>query len=202
MTLFANRAVFMQLGLEAVAPSVAHMYQDCYICKDPLDVNIHTTASITHHAAVRIHACGHMHGQECLAAWLDAGNSCPTCKRMLFETSTRSVSQADINHVVHSMRRMVGEKRVMASVARLVGKQELERAQLRRTQEVDMQKIKAKEAQARQDDLEDDDDWMAESDDAGDFDMDVDEDFEVDEEDEEGGVLLDEEDVELQSAKV
>ncbi|KAL1604347.1 hypothetical protein SLS59_004145 [Nothophoma quercina] len=195
MTLFANRAVFMQLGLEAVAPSAAHMYQDCYICKDPLDVNIHTTASITHHAAVRIHACGHMHGQECLAAWLDAGNSYPTCKRMLFETSTRSVSQADINHVVHFLRRMVGEKRIMASVARLVGKQELERAQLRRTQEVDMQKMKAKEAQARQDDLEDDDDWMAESDDAGDFDMDVDEDFEVDEEDEEGGVPWDEEDL-------
>ena len=194
MTLFASKIVFMQLGLEQVAPSTTHMYQDCYICKDPLNINIHTTPSPTHHAAVRIHACGHMHGQDCLAAWLDAGNSCPTCKRLLFEASGCSVSQADINSVVNTLGRMVGEKRVMSSIARLMGKQELERGQLRRTQEEEMQRMEAKETQAPQDYLVDDDDWMAESGDEKDLDM--------DEDDEDGGIALDGEDVEPQSATV
>ena len=92
---------------------------------------------------------------------------------------------------------MVNEKRVMASIARLVGKQEFERAQLRRTQE-DMQKITTSEAE---DDLMDDDEWMAEGGDEEDFDMEE-EDFDMDEENEDGGIALDEEDVKLQSAKV
>ena len=190
MTIFASKAAFMQLGLEQVTPSSAHMYQDCYICKDPLDVNIHKTASDAHHSAVRISVCGHMHGQECLAAWLDAGNSCPTCKRILFEASGLSFTQADISSVVHVLRRLVGEARVMSSIVRLTGKQELERAQLRRTHEEEAKDMEVKEAQSRQDSLLDDDEWME----SGDG-----EDFGIDEEDDNGGIALDEEDVEPQS---
>lgn len=189
MTIFTSKSAFVELGLEVVAPSTAHMYQDCYICKDPLDVNIHTTASEMHHEAVRIRVCGHMHGQVCLTAWLDTGNSCPTCKRLLFENSGRGVSQSDINNVVHSLGRMVGEKRVMLAIARLVGKQELERAQLRRTQEEEQKKMKAKKVQAHQEDLMDDNEWM-DSEDEEDF----------GEENDDGGIALDEEDVEPQPA--
>lgn len=199
MTIFASKSAFVALGLEVVAPSTAHMYQDCYICKDPLDVNIHTTASEMHHEAVRIGVCGHVHGQVCLTAWLDTGNSCPTCKRLLFENSSRGASQSDISNVVHSLGRMVGEKRVMLAIARLVGKQELERAQLRRTQEEEQKKMKAKEVQAHQEDLMEDDEWM-DSGDEEDFGDDEDEDFDMGEENDNGGIALDEEDVEPQPA--
>jgi hypothetical protein len=199
MSIFADKAAFVELGLDVIAPSSAHMYQDCYICKDPLNVNVHTTATDKHHAAVRIGVCGHMHGQECLSAWLDVGNSCPTCKRLLFEGSNRAVSQSDINKVVYSLRHLFGEKRVMAAIARLAGKRVAEQAQQQRTREEEVKKLKAKEIQA-QNNLMDDADWMN-SDDGEDFGEEDDEDFEMGEEDEDSdGVVLDEE-VEPQSAK-
>ncbi|KAF3051702.1 hypothetical protein E8E11_000096 [Didymella keratinophila] len=151
MSIFASKAAFVGLGLEAVKPSSAHMYQDCFICKDPLDVNIHPTATDKHHEAVRIGVCGHMHGQECLSAWLDVGNTCPTCKQLLFENSGRGVSQSDINQVVNAMKRhygVVGENLALAAIARIVGKQEAEQAQQQRIREEDVKKLKAKEAQA------------------------------------------------------
>jgi Na+-translocating ferredoxin:NAD+ oxidoreductase RNF subunit RnfB len=113
---------------------------------------------------------------------------------MLFEASGRSVSQADINSVAHTLGCMVGRKRVMSSIARLMGKQELERAQLRHTQDEEIQKMEAKETQAPQDCLMDDDDWMAESGNE--------EDLNMDEEDEDGSIALDGEDVRPQSATV
>ncbi|KAJ4381720.1 hypothetical protein N0V86_003085 [Didymella sp. IMI 355093] len=191
MSILANKAAFVELGLEIIAPSSAHMYQDCHICKDPLSVNAHKTATDKHHTAVRIGVCGHMHGQECLLAWLDVSNSCPTCKRLLFEGSNRAVSQSDINNVVYSLRRLFGEKRVMAAIARLAGKREAEQAQQQRTREEEVKKLKAKEIRA-QNDLMDDDDWMN-SDDGEDFGEEDDEDFEMGDEDEDGGVALDEE---------
>lgn len=213
MSIFASKAAFVELGLETVKPSSAHMYQNCFICKDPLDINIHTTASDKHHAAVRIGVCGHMHGQECLSAWLDVGNSCPTCKRLFFNNSGRGVRQSDVNHVVNNMKRMFGvygEKRAMAAIANIVGKQEAEQAQQQRIREEEVKKLKVKEAQAQHGNSLDDDDWMNDSDaeedfgedDDGDFEMgedNEDEDEDEDEDGDDGGVLLDE-DVEPQSA--
>jgi|SRR5690242_429654 len=164
MTVFATKAIFMQLGVEQVAPSTAHMYQDCYICKDPLNVNIHTAATDAHHQAVRISVCGHMHGQECLAAWLDTGNSCPTCKRMLFGATGRSISNFDIEKLLQVLRHRFGEARAISAIARLMKKQERERAQLRRTQVDDLEKTKVKE-QSRLNDLIEDDEWMDSGDD-------------------------------------
>lgn len=167
MSIFASKSAFVALGLEVVAPSNAHMYQDCFICKDPLDINIHTPATKTHHSAVRIGVCGHMHGRECLMAWLDAGNSCPTCKRVLFENSGREISQSDIRNVVHSLRYVVGEKRVMKAIARLVGRQEVEQAQLRVAYEDEQKKAKAKEAREYHEDVIGDDEWMDSGDEEG-----------------------------------
>ncbi|KAF3044262.1 hypothetical protein E8E12_001155 [Didymella heteroderae] len=198
MSIFASKAAFVELGLEVVTPSTAHMYQDCFICKDPLDVNIHSTATAKHHAAVRIGVCGHVHGQECLSLWLDVGNSCPTCKHLLFEDSGRRVSQSDAEHVVYFVKRMfgvVGEKRAMAAIVRLVGKQEAEQARQQRIRGEAVKNAKAKELQAPQDDFvdDDDDDWMDDSD--------AEKDFEMDEEDG-GGIVLEEEDTEPQSAAI
>lgn len=200
MSMFASKAAFVELGLETIKPSGAHMYQDCYICKDPLDVNLYTTATDKHHEAVRIGVCGHMHGQECLSAWLDVGNSCPTCKQLLFENSSRGVSQSDISHVVKTMKRrfgVYGEKLAKAAIARIVGKQEAEQVQQQRIREEEVKKLKDREAQAQHGNSLDDEDWMNDSDakeDFGeDFGEDEDGDFEMgdDEAEDEGGVLLD-----------
>lgn len=209
MSIFASKAAFVELGLETVHPPGTHMYQDCHICKDPLDINIYTTATDKHHQAVRIGVCGHMHGQECLAAWLDVGNSCPTCKQPLFENSGRGVSQSDINHVVNAIKRrygVVGEKLATAAIARIVGKQGVEQAQQQRIREEEVKKLKAREAQAQHGNSleEEDDDWMNDSDAEEDFGDDSDGDFEMGEDDEDdehdGGVALDKQ-VEQQSAK-
>lgn len=188
------------------------MYQDCFICKDPLHVDIYRSTTEKHHLAVRIDVCGHMHGHECLMAWLDTGNSCPTCKRLLFENSGRGVSQSDIGNVVHSLRHMFGEKRVVSAIARLVGKQDVAQAQLRRTHEEERKKMKAKEAQAHREDIIDDDEWMISGDEEGtgdyegdddykDTDMSEDEDKDDKDDDEDDDFHMDkDEDVEPQSA--
>jgi hypothetical protein len=186
MSIFASKAAFAELGLETVNPSGAHMYQDCYICKNPLDIDIHTTSTDKHHAAVRIGMCGHLHGQECLSAWLDVGNSCPTCRQLLFENSGRGVSQSDINYVVNYMKRrfgVYGEKIAVAAVARIVDKQEAEKAQQQRIrEEEEVKKLKAREAQAQHGnplDDDDDNDWMNDSDVEEDFGEEEDGDFEM-----------------------
>ncbi|KAF2678264.1 hypothetical protein K458DRAFT_463761 [Lentithecium fluviatile CBS 122367] len=58
------------------------------------------------HHAVRIYACGHVHGTECLAAWLEVGCTCPTqgCNRMLFMPPVEQpVTQGEIDWVVRAM---------------------------------------------------------------------------------------------------
>ena len=100
MSIFASKAAFEELGLQQMAPSTALMYHDCYICENPLNVSTHTALTDAHHAAVRIGVCGHMLGKHCLEAWLHTGNTCPICKRMLFEGSSHSLTQSDINGVV------------------------------------------------------------------------------------------------------
>lgn len=118
-----------------------------------------------------------MHGQECLAAWLDTGNSCPTCKRILFEASGRSISHFDIEKLLHVLKRQFGKARAASAIARLMEKQERERVQLRRSQEDDLEKTKARE-QSRLNDLMEDDEWMESGDDEN-FNMDSDEDLEM-----------------------
>ncbi|UPX15259.1 uncharacterized protein EKO05_0005714 [Ascochyta rabiei] len=191
MTIFADKAALMALGLEAVRPSSALVYQDCYICKNPLQVNLRTAGPSydAYHPAVRVVACGHMHGQACLEAWLDTGSSCPTCRKKLFDTPGYSVSQADIKSVVRKLGRLVSIERVRSSIARVMSKQELERAQLRRTREREqLQKAKEKKARSYQDDLMDDDEWL----DSGEEDFDNGEDGDSDS-------VLEEDDKESQS---
>lgn len=150
MTVFANKAVFMQLGLEPVKPST-----------------------------------GHLHGEECLSAWLDTGNSCPTCKRILFEASGREIKQSDINSVVHMLGYWYTPAQVLAAVARLQGTQELEREQLRHSQEQQAREAQeTKEIQSRHEMLMEEEDWYPSGDEDFDMDNDQDEDYNPSEKDE------------------
>lgn len=187
MTIYASKAAFVTLGLEPVTPSNAHTYQDCYICREPLHVNIQTP-STAHHSAVRISSCGHMHGQACLKAWLDTGNSCPTCAHKLFDSSGHSYSQASINSVVDSMSKYVPRPLIVAAIARLLGKQESAQAQLRRAQIEEQQQRMVEEAQAHQNMVMDDEEWTE----SGEEDFDT--------EDDDSDFALDEQDKEPQSA--
>lgn len=158
----------MQLGVEKVAPSTAIMHQDCYICNNPLSVNAHATPTDAHHSAIRIGICGHLHGEECLAAWLHTGNTCPICKRMLFETPGHSLSQDDVNSVIRTMGPLVGEARVMSAIARLMGERDPEYLQLSRDYE------EVGEVGSRQDAERNDEDWFLSSSEE-DFGIDIDE---------------------------
>lgn len=191
MTIYASKIAFIVLGLEQVAPSNAHMYQDCYICKDPLDININTKASAAHHSAVRIRDCGHMHGQDCLNAWLDAGNCCPTCKHFLVDPSGHSVSEVDITSVMHKLRHQFSQGLIVAAIARFIERRKGQRAELHRARDEEMRMRKAQEARDHQDTLMGDEDW-AES---------GEEDFEM-EEDADGDFVTDDEEQELPSASI
>jgi hypothetical protein len=181
MSIFASKAAFEKLGLQQVAPSTALMYQDCYICENPLNVSAHTALTDAHHSAVRISVCGHMYGKHCLEAWLHTGNTCPICKRMLFEGSSHSLTQYDINGMVRALRRSVDGERALLAIARLMGRQGFERAQQRRNYE---QEAAVRVARSRSDFLDDEDLYTSSG--GGSSDMDKEEGDEEEGDDEEG----------------
>src|SRR5262245_43785617 len=88
MVLYKNKEAFFRYGMDTVVPSQYSISHDCIICNDPLLMvprkhdNQHAPSSF--HAAVRIKSCRHVHGRECLSAWLEAGHTCPTCSQILF----------------------------------------------------------------------------------------------------------------------
>ena len=149
--IFACKEAFASLGLEQIKPSHAHASQDCTICRDPLRVHpSHDTDEPSKfHVAVRVVACGHILGEECLDSWLDVGNTCPTCNRILFEATGDSITQQDVNNVLLALGPTFGEETVMNEVARLTVRQEEEHARLRQIHEVETAKMRARESQAR-----------------------------------------------------
>ncbi|KAH6865803.1 hypothetical protein BKA58DRAFT_471741 [Alternaria rosae] len=153
MTVFANKETFNSLGLEQVQQSHAHASQDCTICRHALALHLTKSKSAESklHSAVRITACGHMIGQECLDAWLDVGNTCPTCKRLLFEPTGDPITQQDINNILRTLGPDYGEDAIMAVVARRVARQEQEHARMRQAHEIELERMKAEETEARND---------------------------------------------------
>ncbi|CAO2655951.1 Nn.00g047540.m01.CDS01 [Neocucurbitaria sp. VM-36] len=124
MTVFASKEAFTTLGLEQITPSRTHASQDCTICLDPLLVHPtpNTAPASDLHDAVRILACGHLLGQECLTAWITVGNTCPVCNRLLFEASReeQAITQGDVDHILRVLGPVYGEDEVMGEVARLL----------------------------------------------------------------------------------
>lgn len=136
-----------------------------------------------YHPAVHITACGHTHGALCLSTWLDVGNSCPTCARILFETTGDAITQRDINYIVHTLGPEYGEARVTVAVVAVMQKREQEQEMLRRLheQEVAVQKMKDREAKDKEFVLGDEDFLDSEEEDFGEDSKDGD--FEVDDDD-------------------
>jgi hypothetical protein len=195
MTVFANKDTFLSLGVEQITSSASHASQDCFICTKPLAVhaNHNSPQSVLrgYHTAVRITVCGHTHGEDCLNAWLDIGNSCPTCNRILFEIDGDPITQADLNDMVYMLGPELGEARVMIAVVAVREKREREQAALRRfhEQEIAKQKMEDTELQDQEfalgdDDLLDSDDEMdfGEEDGGEDYELDEGDSFVVDEE--------------------
>jgi hypothetical protein len=87
-----------------------------------------------------------MHGKECLDAWLDIGNSCPTCKRILFEFNGHPITQHDVENLITSLGPEYGEVRIMVAVAGMLQKQEQEHALLRRVYEQEVARQEGKNA--------------------------------------------------------
>lgn len=164
MSVYATKDTFLDLGVEKVEPSPAHISQDCSICTQPLALHYkdHSPQSALRgfHEAVRIGACGHIHGSECLSAWLDVGNSCPTCRRILFEGDKNSITQDDVNEIVHNLGRIFSEARVMGAIANLMDNQERVQTMARRHHEqavVQQQQSQTNQANDREFMLSDDD---------------------------------------------
>jgi len=163
MTVYASKAAFESLSLEPIKPSTTHLAQDCSICQQPLAMHPNDASPRSlqrgYHAGVRITACGHTHGALCLSTWLDIGNSCPTCARILFETTGDAITQHDINDIVHTLGPEHGEARVTVAVVAVMQKREQEQEMLRRIheQEVAVQKKKDREAKDKEFALGDED---------------------------------------------
>ena len=155
MTVFACKDTFLGLGIEEVQPSASYVAQDCSICTKPLALH-HNDGSPKarlrgYHDTVRIIACGHMHGKDCLGAWLDVGNACPTCNRILFELTGDPITQRDINSLVYALGPEYGEDRVNVALVNMMQKQEREHAALRRVHEQEVARQKMKDTKGFED---------------------------------------------------
>ncbi|KAL5118856.1 hypothetical protein ACEQ8H_003178 [Pleosporales sp. CAS-2024a] len=185
MTVFASKDAFLGLGIEKVNPSASLTTQDCTICNKPLAVNHNHFSPQSelrgYHTAARVAACGHMHGKDCIEAWLDVGNCCPTCNRPLFEMTGDPITQRDVNSVIHTLGPMYGEGRVTVAVVAAMQKQEREQAALRRYHEQEVAMQKKKDAKAQDDGFMLDGGDFLDSDEELDFgqDMDGEDHFEV-----------------------
>ncbi|RMZ73166.1 RING finger domain [Pyrenophora seminiperda CCB06] len=69
----------------------------CPICQDPFT---------TKHVAIRIKACGHQYGENCLELWLrrkDATGTCPLCRGVLFKASPNLLARAQMRDAMRDL---------------------------------------------------------------------------------------------------
>jgi hypothetical protein len=137
-----------------------------------------------YHAAVRITACGHTHGEDCLNAWLEVGNSCPTCNRILFEIGGDPITQADVNDIIYSLGPELGEARVMIAIVGARDRREGEHAALREQHAQELGRRMMEDARVQDQEFVLGGEDFLDSDDEMDFgEEDGDEDYELDGED-------------------
>lgn len=182
---YANKADFTTHGLEPIVPSYIHSMQDCSICLLPLATQpAHIKGVDAHkfHAAVRITACNHVFGSECLAAWHDASHTCPTCNRLLFEPKGFVITQSDVDAVVRSLgQHGYAERHVMRVIVRMVVKAEEETEEVRGRLERSMEMLREQErVRRREEEMTAEDFW---SDGEEDFEFEEDGEEDVDMED-------------------
>jgi hypothetical protein len=126
--IYDNKEAFLALGVESITPSSYAASKDCDICVKPLAMfptarsaanDATTVEESPFHPALRILSCRHIHGTECLTAWLDFGNTCLTCSRILFTApSEQPITQAEVDWVVNQLGPQLGEDAVFRWVAR------------------------------------------------------------------------------------
>ncbi|KAH7383223.1 hypothetical protein BKA66DRAFT_441563 [Pyrenochaeta sp. MPI-SDFR-AT-0127] len=184
MTVFACKVAFASLGLEHITPSSAHASQDCSICRELLDLHhSHTVRQVSKlHAAVRIIACSHILGRECLEAWLEISNTCPypDCRRPLYQATNDRITQQDVNSILRTLGPIYGNSRIMRVIARLVARQEQDYPRLHQLHAADTANTSVKDTLARIDESLFSDDDFLKSDDDIDFGEDDDFNEEVD----------------------
>jgi hypothetical protein len=119
------------------------------------------------HTSIRIIACGHVVGEECLNAWLDTGSTCPVagCNRLLFELIKDAISTRDANEPMRDLDEEYGEHHVLTVLARLIEKQEEDSKKLKQQHEIEVTKQRLRDEKKREEEMAmDEDDWMGEDD--------------------------------------
>jgi hypothetical protein len=134
--IYDTKEDFLAIGVELVAPSPYAVHTDCEICLKPLAIfadapptqhngtsfinSVDLTASTSvassarkpiFHPALRILACRHVHGTECLTAWLETGNTCPKCSRILFTPlDEQPINQQEVDWVMQELAPLLGDE--------------------------------------------------------------------------------------------
>ncbi|KAF9741516.1 hypothetical protein PMIN06_007300 [Paraphaeosphaeria minitans] len=174
MTVYNTGAEFGMHGIDHIRPSVYHISRDCDICLEPLDLvqpSANTKAGDKnhnrHHPAVRIKSCGHIHGLDCLKAWLQIGTTCPSagCGRMLcLPAVEQPLTQKDVDALMCRLRRSYSEDQIARSLARYMHASDVAAAkaeQVLATKIVmDEAKQKEKERKERQECMLKDEDFL------------------------------------------
>jgi ribosomal protein L12E/L44/L45/RPP1/RPP2 len=141
--------------VEQIKPSLVHVSQNCAICTKPLAVQSGSASQEAevsgYHSAIRIISCSHMHGDDCLNAWLAVSNTCPfsNCNRMLFKATGESITEHDVHALLRELGSEFGETRVLTVVARLLQQQEGEQMALKMMNEVEMGQQKERDNNMR-----------------------------------------------------
>lgn len=173
MSAYLSKNGSLDQGVEPLHINSYAISTDCKICLEPLVVNKTTAAPRPgFHAAIKIKACGHVHGEICLMEWLKVGSSCPTCQGVLFPSATdQLITQADFDAILKALGPRFGERSVRASLVRMVlRKEETLRDRLARDAkahaEATMKKQKEEEAAhaQRRAEAQEAKDWFAQED--------------------------------------
>jgi len=134
--IYNTKEEFLVIGVEAATLNPYAIHTDCEICLQPLQMfpdvpatqqngssPTSSTDSTAVHPALHILACRHVIGTDCLIAWLETGNTCPICSRILFTPpSEQPISQEEVNWVVAALEPLIGEERLYRWVAKHMAK--------------------------------------------------------------------------------
>jgi len=148
----------MELGIEKLQPSANHAFRDCDICGNPLAVpreDARHAPGSRFHTPIRIVACGHAVGEECLNAWLETGHSCPVknCNRLLFEPTKELLTARDANDLMLNLGAEFGERHVIGVLARLIKKQEEDDKKLKQQHEIEVTEQRMRDEQRREEEM-------------------------------------------------
>lgn len=88
----------------------------CNICMDPFG------STNDPESPVQL-PCGHVMGRSCISKWLETSNSCPICRRVLFEQEAwgSPLTETEISEVLEMARALLLETSRLGTLTRLSG---------------------------------------------------------------------------------